>query len=139
MPDGFGLLLWFALFGAVALPVRAAISHSWVMMMVAALCSLILSIAGLYTFGFLIFLAVCLALGSTVALGWQANSRGWIVCLGVALLTWIVIVPGQIGGPAILPWIAAFPLVVVAAGISLLRPLPASLRRADAPGEIGAR
>ena len=120
-------VLWIALFGAAALPLRAAVSRSWATMWGAAICSLALSVAGMLTIGALVYLLTCLELGASVALRWQVPRRGWAACLLAAAFAWVIVVPAQIVGPAWLPWIAAFPLVVAGGSVALLVPPPASI------------
>jgi hypothetical protein len=118
-------VLWVALLGTVALPVRAAWARSPALMWAGALCSLAVSIAGMYSIGALVFLLACLELGSAVAMRWGANGRGWAACLLAALLVWVVVVPVQVAGAVWLPWVAAFPLVVVIGSLALLAQPPA--------------
>jgi hypothetical protein len=122
----FAATLWIALLGAVALPIRAGLSRSPAVMWTAALCSLVISVVGMFSIGALVFLSVCLELGAAIALRWRATALGWAVCLLGAVAVWLIVVPMQIAGAVWLPWIAAFPLVVVLGSLALLMPPPAS-------------
>lgn len=64
----FEPILWVALLGTVALPVRASRARSPALMWAGALCSLVVSIAGMYSIGALVFLLACLELGAAVAM-----------------------------------------------------------------------
>ncbi len=113
-------ILWIALLGAVSLPIRAAWARSPALMWAAALCSLVIGIAGMYSIGALVFLLACLELGAAAALRWRASGSGWAACLLAAFLTWVAVVPLQVAGAVWLPWVASFPLVFVLGSLALL-------------------
>jgi len=133
-PDWTGVaiavVLWIALFGAIALPIRAAFSRSAEVMWAGALCSLVVSVVGVFSIGALVFLPACLELGAAIALRWRATALGWAVCLLGAVAVWLLIVPAQIAGLRWLPWIPAFPLAGALGTLAM---------RADPPVALGRR
>ncbi|HET7092447.1 MAG TPA: hypothetical protein VFI22_03190 [Thermomicrobiales bacterium] len=63
----FAAVMWIALLGAVALPIRAAFSRSPEVMWAGALCPLVVSVVGVFSIGALVFLPACLELGAATA------------------------------------------------------------------------
>jgi hypothetical protein len=125
----FAATLWIALLGAVALPIRAAISHSSTVMWAGALCSLVLSVVGVFSIGALVFLFACLELGAASAMRWRATPLGWIACLFAAIVVWLLVVPAQIAGWRWLPWLPAFPLAGVLGTLAMRATPPSALGR----------
>lgn len=120
MPNLLEAILGVAFIGAVALPLRATWVRSPVLMWAGALCSMVMSVAGMYSVGAFLFLFTCLELGAAVALLWQADGRGWATCLLAAALLWVAIVPVQIAGAVWLPWLAAFPVAFATSSVAML-------------------
>ena len=94
-------------------------------MWVAAAGSVVISWAGLFSVGGIIFLIACLQIASTVALQRGADRHEWKVLLLLAVLIWIVVVPIQIlmlvtFGWFFLGWFYLFPFLGV---VGLLIPL----------------
>jgi hypothetical protein len=123
----FAAVLWIALLGAVALPIRAAFSRSPEVMWAGALCSLALSLVGMFSIGAFIFLPACLELGAVIALRWRATGLGWAVCLLAAVAIWLLVVPAQIAGLRWLPWLPAFPLAGLLGTLAMRARPPAAL------------
>jgi cytochrome bd-type quinol oxidase subunit 2 len=105
----FAATLWVALLGAVAL------------------CSLVLSVVGVFTIGALVFLFACLELGAAIAMRWRATALGWIACILTAVVVWTLVVPAQIAGLRWLPWIPAFPLAGVLGTLAMRATPPTAL------------
>lgn len=94
-------LIATALFGlgviaSILLTVRGLVSKSWAMLWVAALASLVSSIAAIFSIGVLIFLVTCLQLGAAVALRRRAAAHGWVAALLLGLVVWSIVVPLQL-------------------------------------------
>ncbi|HET7092446.1 MAG TPA: hypothetical protein VFI22_03185 [Thermomicrobiales bacterium] len=52
---------------------------------------------------------------------------GWAVCLIGAVVVWLLIVPAQIAGLRLLPWIPAFPLAGLLGTLAIRALPPAAL------------
>ncbi len=108
--------------GAISLLLSAMslASPSWMMLWLAALLSLLFSLAAGFSIGGFVFLITCLQLGSAVALRWGVGGRGWALLLTAAVLVWTVVVPGQQLIQVWVPWVFSFPLVAAVASLCLV-------------------
>lgn len=111
-------LLWGFLITSLILTPIGVRQQSWRLLWLAAVLSLVFSIATGFSIGPLTFLLTCLQLAAAVASRREAGTQGWVLLLLAALLIWIVVVPVQIAGLQWLPWLLAFPVVVVIAAVA---------------------
>jgi hypothetical protein len=108
-------LLWGMLLASLVLTPIGIRRRSWKLLWLAAVLSLIFSIAAGFSIGPLAFLLTCLQLGAAVASRREAAIQEWVLLLLIALIIWIIVVPLQITG---LQWLLAFPVVAVIAMIA---------------------
>lgn len=119
-------MVLIAIFGISAaasplLAVRAIWLHSWVMMWVAALASLIVGGVTIFSIGGVVFLLTSLQVAATFGLRYGLSRRALVGVLLLATLLWVVIVPIQFFG---LIWFGGFGVLgavdMVALGLLLL-------------------
>ena len=111
-------LLWGMLLASLVLTSIGIRRRSWKLLWLAAVLSLIFSIAAGFSIGPLAFLLTCLQLGAAVASRREAAIQEWVLLLLIALIIWIIVVPLQITGLQWLPWLLAFPVVAVIAMVA---------------------
>jgi hypothetical protein len=128
---GIVLLLGTFMVASPLLTLRAAWLHSWVMMWVAALISLLVGSVAIFSIGAVVFLLTNLQVAVTYVLRRGLTRTGAVPPLLLAVLLWTLIVPVQVYGPA---WFGGFgylPLVEMSALFLLLLPLDWTARRTE--------
>jgi hypothetical protein len=94
-------LLWSMLATALILTFVGFALRSWKVLWLAAVLSLLFTVAAALSIGPLTLLILGLQLASAVAYRWDAGVRGWLALLSSAGLIWLLSVPAQLAfGPA---------------------------------------
>jgi hypothetical protein len=120
------LLLYTSL---IATPI-ALLRRSWAAMAMAAVLSLLLSAAALFSIGFLLALIPCLQVAAALALRWRIGVGGrWLLVL-CALAVWAVGGPGYLASDAVLPVFLVLPAGLLVGFALLAWDRPPSLRGA---------
>ena len=119
------LVILFGLFivASPLLTLRAIWLHSWVMMWVAALISLLAGGVAIFSIGGVIFLLTNLQVAATYILRRGLTRSEAVAPLLLALLLWILVVPVQVYGQARFGGFGYLPLVEMCALIILLLPI----------------
>ena len=107
-----------ALLGSLTLTPLAVAWRSWPTMAVAALLSLLVSLAAMISIGPFLFLLTCLQGGSVVAFRSHNGQRGWSWLIWPSVAVWAVVVGLQFALIAWQPRPLALSLLLVVGGVA---------------------
>lgn len=125
-----------AIISSLALTSLALTWRSWSLLFVASLLSLAFSVAAIFSIGLLVVLLPCLQLAGAVALQRRASWHEWAALLFLAVLVWMIAIPGQLAVGLRVPLIALLPVALLGgAGSLAIGPL---VRRRRARHRAGA-
>ncbi len=119
----FLLLLGTITVASPLLTLRALWLRSWVMMWIAALISLLVGSALIFSLGAVIFLLTNLQVAAAYVLRRGLTRTQALAPLLVALLIWVLIVPTQVLGLVELGGFGYLPLVALVLLVGLLLPI----------------
>ncbi|MCL5257401.1 MAG: hypothetical protein M1319_06350 [Chloroflexi bacterium] len=115
-----GLIAVAALVASSVLAGVALGRGSWQLMWAAGLLSLAFSLVTGLSIGGFVFLLTTLQFMAAIALRWSANRLGWVGLMALGSIIWVVLVPVQVYfGVVWLPWLLAFPLVMLLCTLAL--------------------
>lgn len=102
---------------SIVFTVRGLMTHWWVLLWIAALCSFVVSFFGLYSIGGAVFLLTCLQLSAVVLLGAATDRNTTAVILLASVAIWAAVVPVQVYGPQ---WLGGYSVYLLVGLLGLL-------------------